>query len=54
MNYDDEDDYKKENDVHDIQVTYCTYTTNIKYECIDQRLNAIISKLFHSISDKWQ
>ena len=52
MNYDDEDDYEKENDIHDIQVIYYIYITNTKYEYIDQYLNSIINKLFHFISNK--
>ena len=52
MNYNDKSDYEKEDDIHDIQVTYYIYTTNTKYEYINQYLNSIINKLFHFVSNK--
>ena len=52
MNYENENDYEEEDDIHDIQATYCIYIINTKYECINQCLNSIISKLFHFISNK--
>ena len=52
MNYNDRNNYEKENDIHDIQVIYYIYIINIKYEYINQYFNSIINKFFYSIFNK--